>query len=345
MRCLLVAAIGSFALSRSLSFAGGPAAPRSVRIADAAGKEVQIALPVRRVISLSWDGAEVIRAIGAADRLMAINSTMAKEPEFWGSLNKLPRIGGAFDPNCEVIAELHPDLVIAYAMRPDSTFEEKMAKFGIPVLRLDCYKPERVTTDVCALGQILECNEGAKRLAEFMEKWTHVVEERLRDVPPERRPRVYVEGYMDFRGSGAGTGGDSMCVLAGGRNIAESLGVKYPTVSSEWVIEQNPDVILKAVGSSDKIAGYGASDDKGMKELRDQIVARTGWDKIAAVRDGRVCLVSAHAWLGPACVIGELQLAKWFHPALFADVDPQKVLADYLKTFHGLTATGVLFYP
>jgi iron complex transport system substrate-binding protein len=306
---------------------------------------VQIKLPARRVISLSWDAAEVIRAIGAADRLVGVNSTVAKAPTFWGKLSQLPQIGGAFEPNCEVIGELHPDLVIAYEMRPDKTFEEKMAKFGIPVVRLDCFRPERMTSDVRALGQVLECNEGAERLAGFIEKWGLVVEERLREIPAEKRPRVYVEGYGDFRGNGPGTGGHSMCLLAGGRNIVESLGAKNPTVSSEWVIEQNPDVILKAVSSSEKIAGYGAPDDKGMKGLRDQIAARAGWDRIAAVRDGRVCLVSAHAWLGPAYVAGELQLAKWFYPALFADVDPQKVLADYLKTFHGLEAAGVLFYP
>ena len=355
MLFLLAVTVASFALAgetpgqptapKAAPVTDQPSSPKTVRVTDATGKEVQIALPVRRVVSLSWDAAEVIRAIGAADRLLGTNSTMVKEPLFWGKLSKLPQIGGAFDPNCEVIAEQHPDLVIAYEMRPDKTFDEKMAKFGIPVLRLDCYKPERMTTDVRALGQILECNEGAEHLVAFTEKWTHLVEERLRDIPAEKRPQVYVEGYSDFRGSGPGSGGDSMCVLAGGRNILKALGTEYPNVSSEWVIEQNPNVILKAVSSSAEVAGYSARDDKGMKDLRDQIAARTGWDKIAAVRDGRICLVSAHAWLGPASVAGELQLAKWFYPALFADVEPRKVLADYLKTFHGLASTGVLFYP
>jgi iron complex transport system substrate-binding protein len=99
------------------------------------------------------------------------------------------------------------------------------------------------------------------------------------------------------------------------------------------------------VSSSTGVGGYTAKSDAGMKRLRDDIAARTGWDRTTAVRDGHICLVSADAWLCPAYVAAQLQLAKWFHPDLFQDVQPRKVLREYLQTFHGVRDTGVPFYP
>jgi len=323
-----------------------PGKESSIVVTDSRGRSVEVSLPVRRVVTLSSDAAEIIRALGAAERIVGVSSTTAKKKTFWPELSKVAVIGHAFRPNYEKVAQLRPDIVVAYGgMRPGPECEEKLSHFGITVLRLDCYRPATLAHDIRALGKILEREGAAEALVSTIEKYTSLVKTRLAGLPQHKWPRVYTEGYSDFRANGPGSGGHEMCVFAGGRNIAATLSVPYPTVSSEWVIEQNPQIILKAVSSSTGAGGYECRDPSIMAAIRRRIMQRTGWAQIDAVKSGRVYLVSADVWLGPASFVALLQVAKWFHPALFDDVDPRAVHREYLKRFHGLTRTGVQFYP
>lgn len=323
----------------------GTSRPRvSLRVVDSAGRQVEIEQPIRRVVVLNGRAAEMMRAIGAADRIVATNSAMKeRDAAFWPELSQLPAVGSAFEPNMEIIAELRPQLVIAYARRPGSTFDEQMAKFGIPTLRLDCYWPEEVVDDARLLGRLFGQQDEAEKLVAFIEDWRALIQERIAEVPADERPAVFVESYGNLRGAGPGTAGHSMCVLAGGRNIVEELGTRNPTVSSEWILERNPFAIVKAVSAS--AGGYGADDAKGMLAVREEIMARTGWRNLRAVREGRVYLVSSNVWLGPSHVAAQAQLAKWFYPERFADIEPKDILREYIETFHSLSDTGEPFYP
>lgn len=321
-----------------------PLAPQSITVTDSAGREVEIRLPVERVVILNARAAEVMRAIGAAGLVVGINSTMKdRDAAFWPEWSQLPAVGAAFTPNAEAIAQLRPDLVVAYSRRPGPTFDEQMAKFGIKVLRLDCFWPQEMADDARLLGRIFGKDDGAERLMAFMEKWGGLVEERIAEVPQEERPKVFVESYGEFRGAGPGSAGHEMCGLAGGRNIVGELKTSYPSVSTEWILEQNPYAIVKAITAA--AGGYGADNLEGMRAIRAEMMARAGWGNLSAVREGRVFLVSSNVWLGPSHVAARAQLAKWFYPDRFEDVDPLAILVEYLKEFHGLDDPGAPFYP
>ncbi len=311
---------------------------------DAAGKDVPVRVPVRRLICLSSDAAEIARAIGAGGRIVAVNSTVAGNPDFWPEHSKLPQIGGAFTPNVEAVAEQRPDLVVAYRSRPDESFEQKMKAFGIPVLRLDCFMPGEVAGDARLLGKVLGCEQGAEKLAGTIEKWDSLIRERTEKIPLDRRARVYVEAYGDFKGCGKGTGGSKLCAQAGAVSIADSLGTSYPGISTEWLFKENPQFIVKAFSGP---RGCGADRRRAMEDLYEQMLARPGWSELEAVRKKRLYIVAGSVWLGPPSFISSLQLAKWFYPDEFDDVDPAAVYADYLKTFHGLDKdkAGAQFYP
>ncbi|MCL6449421.1 MAG: hypothetical protein K6U04_14965 [Armatimonadetes bacterium] len=44
-------------------------------------------------------------------------------------------------------------------------------------------------------------------------------------------------------------------------------------------------------------------------------------------------------------MVGLISLARWFHPELFADVDPVVVHREMLQKFYGLELEGVWSYP
>lgn len=300
---------------------------------------------VKRIVPLSWDAAEIIRALGKADAIAAVNSTVADDEAFWPNLSKAPMIGHAFNPNCEAIVKIRPDLVVAYKNRPDAAFDERMKAFGVPVLRLDCFRPGEVEDDIRFLGSTLDADEKAEELVTFIDKWRTLVTERVAAIPDSERPRVYLEGYRAFKGSGGGTGGNILCSMAGGRNVVANLKTRYPTVSSEWLLKENPDIVVKAVSTSAKAGGYDDDDRTAMKAIHEELTLRPGWDGLAAVKNDKVYLVSASSWLGPAYVVALARMAKWFHPEKFADIDPTVIHKEYLRRFHGLSETGVQYYP
>src|SRR5262249_27093392 len=66
-----------------------------------------LAAPPRRIISLVPNVTEVIYALGAGDRVVAVSSYDTYPPE----VKALPNVGALLDPNVERILSLKPDLV------------------------------------------------------------------------------------------------------------------------------------------------------------------------------------------------------------------------------------------
>ena len=86
-----------------------PAAPLIVK--DDKGRLVEIPQPLKRIISLAPSATETIYALGVQDRLIADTDACDYPP----AAQKLPKIGGPFTPNLEVIVAMKPDLVVVAA--------------------------------------------------------------------------------------------------------------------------------------------------------------------------------------------------------------------------------------
>jgi iron complex transport system substrate-binding protein len=68
-----------------------------------------------------------------------------------------------------------------------------------------------------------------------------------------------------------------------------------------------------------------------------------------AVLDDRVYLYYYELINTPRFVVGAAYWAKWFHPELFSELDPQDIHQEYLTDFLGidydLDEQGVFVYP
>lgn len=325
---------------------GGAEDARAVLVTDSRGDQAAVRLPVKRIVVLNSDIAEIMRAISAENKIVGVASMRGNCKAFWGRLAELPSVGHAFHPNIERIVQLKPDLVIGIAWRPGPDFDKKMEAFGIQSLRLDCYKPEKVLTEIETLGRIVECEKGAREFVKFLAGIRDGIHNRVRHLPEEKRPAFYTEIYSDYACAASQAGSAQLCVLAGGRNIfTKKVTTHRPRVSAEWVITRNPQVIVRAAGGSHGGGGYGCTDPSGLKAIRDSIVKRPGFEKVDAVKNGRVYVISGDMWLGPSSYITLCYLAKYFHPDLFEDLDPRAVHIEYLRRFHGLHDPGIQSYP
>ncbi|MGM9570726.1 MAG: ABC transporter substrate-binding protein [bacterium] len=309
-----------------------------IMLEDSVGRKVDVVCPPQRIIALNTDAAELICALGEEKRIAAVTDG----DKFPPVLNQKQKVGVFTAPSLEKILSLNPDLVIAYSGSVKSEALQQLSKSGVPVLLLDCYKLSSFKEDVRKLGKILQKEELAQEYLAAFDKYLKLIEDRVKQIPEEKRKRVYIESYSDYS-TVSKSGAAQMVETAGGINIAGDMSKTYNQVSPEWVVTQNPDVIIKGAGSS-IVSGYH-KDDSSMKHAVDNIMRRVGWDKIQAVKTGNVFILSTDLWTGPRQLIGIIYIARWLYPDLFADLDPLKIHTEILEKYHHCDAKGAWAYP
>src|SRR3989337_638563 len=79
-----------------------------VIVTDSAGRQVAIPAPPQRIVALAPNQVEVLFAIGAGDRVAAVETNVDFPPE----AAKLKKIAAYPFPNLEEVVALSPDLVM-----------------------------------------------------------------------------------------------------------------------------------------------------------------------------------------------------------------------------------------
>ena len=312
---------------------------------------VTIHKPLERCVVLAHAGiAETFRALKSKDKIVGISKMIQDNKFFYPEISKLPCVGEAFSPDCEAILSLNPDLVL---IEPWQDIIEKLP--GVPVAYLGLRMMETCTDGVRKLGYILDSEKEAEEYANWFDGWTNKIKSRTEGLSDDEKPRVFITGP----GMGAGPGQyttvsndnrfGKMCTLAGGKSIAADLTGWWITVDTEWVIVQNPDIIILWTGS---YHGYGTEDPSELAAIREDIMNRPELANVNAVKTGRVYVSAfgkSYFTHGPSCLIGSTYMAKWFYPYLFEDLDPEAIHQEYLTRFQGLDYDldkhGVFVYP
>lgn len=316
---------------------GEAAGSGNITIRNSNGQSLQVQLPVKRIVVLNPDALEAVRALKALALVVGVNSGIHRDnPLFWPGLSNRPGVGSWKDPNYEQIVQLEPDIVICYARRPGMDLEKKLGPFGIKAIRLDFQKIGTLEKELRILGRVLNKEKEAGQLIDWYREQQEVIREGLKKI--EHRHYVYSESYSPYHTSGPGSGGNEICILAGGFNIASGFSIPYPEVTPEWVLAKNPQVIIKAA-----VAGncYGMGNGGPLKAIRKEIMRRPAWNTIRAIRDARVYVIESGIWTGPRAIIGISYLAKWFYPEIFEDLDPEARHREYLERFQGIKYQGV----
>ncbi|WP_027356720.1 stalk domain-containing protein [Desulfofundulus thermocisternus] len=325
--------------SGSAGSGSAPAPPKRITIKDSHGRTVRVPCPPQRVVSVNSDVTELIYALGEEKRIVGVADTA----DFPPVVKRKVKVGKAFTPSVEKILALKPDVVFGYGgfLKPEIIAQIERA--GIPVVLLDCYNIDTMAQDIRTLGTILNRQKEAAAYLAYFEKYQKLFKERTKNIPLNKRPRVYLEGYTDYSAAAPGSGGAQMLDCVGGRNICAALRQPYPKVNAEWVVAQNPQVIIKACSTSVP-SGYGENAD-AMKMKHAEMMRRPGWNKITAVQQGKVYMLSSEIYTGPRAIVGLAYFAKWIYPELFRDVDPEAIHKEMLKKFHGIELKGAYAYP
>ncbi|MFZ3094482.1 MAG: ABC transporter substrate-binding protein, partial [Methanothrix sp.] len=264
-------------------------------------------------------------------------------------LKERPSIGTWNDIDFEKIGEIGSKgngtgiivLGFVYPGKPNGveSVSKNLEPFGgIVALGLDFYKEENLSRELRLLGSILGQEDRAEELIDWHDRHVAEVEQGAKNLD---RPRVFIEGSSRGLGDITTFGGSSASGMllekAGGTNVMEEEEA-YPKVEWEWVVSQDPEVIIKTdyLKSSDGLPGWSltSSDDaKALEEMRNDILSRPGAQNISAVKNDRVYIVSAQTLFGLDNVAGLQRLAEILHPGIA--LEPEESYGEYLD-FMGL---------
>ncbi|MCW4009842.1 MAG: ABC transporter substrate-binding protein [Candidatus Bathyarchaeota archaeon] len=302
--------------------------PESITYTDVTGANVIVKLPVNRVVSVM--ATDLVTAIGAHDRIVGRGNIDATGLSLLpAAIADIPVAGSV-----ETVLEMAPDLVIVSELYGDANVE-LLRNAGLAVIVDRTVQPRRSIL-VHNLGIMLDAEEMAEEFNSFEAHYMNLVTERVQNLTDSQKPTVYFEFYMPGYSCGPGNSFHDLIVEAGGINIANET-VAMPILSAEYVLEKNPDIIVRMLTYLD---GFELS---SFKYLQTEMMSRAGMSEVTAVKNGDVYIVR-DAVIVSRETIGLLYYATWFHPDLFADIDPAAVDAEYLQKFYGVSLTGVYTY-
>jgi iron complex transport system substrate-binding protein len=298
---------------------------------------VTVDKPVEGMIPFADNQADGIKVLGAVDKVIGVGTEIQDKPVLYPVMSELPCVGGVWGagPDIEAIISLNPDILLTYEFRPGpEVLDDKLAGTDINVVRLtfDIDMPQFEI-----MGYILDKRDEAEEFIDFFDSHIGSIEEQTEGLTDDEKPTVYIEWCQPYLAFNKLSGAGQMCEMAGGINIAADLtGVGSPhslTIDPEWVVAENPDIIIKIPSRG---TGYDVDDVAGIKAARDDIMSRPGWNYIKAVETGNVYLLTIELHDGPHAVVAAQYYAKWFHPELFEEMDPQAFHQEYLDRFMGI---------
>lgn len=238
---------------------------RALQVTDDRGTVVTFAQPPQRVVTLLPSLTEVVCELGACDRLVGVD-TYSNWP---AQVRTLPHLGGLEDTSIEMIVALKPDVVLLPASSRAIT---RLEGLGVKVLAVETKTLADVQRVLGKVGQALGVNNGPQvwqRLNANIDNVAHTLPTTLRGTTAyfEVDSAPYAASESSFIGE--------LLTRAGIVNVVSGQLGPFPKLNPEMVVRADPQVIMVS--------------DRNSQALK----KRPGWDRIRAVRDGRVCVFTS----------------------------------------------------
>jgi iron complex transport system substrate-binding protein len=309
---------------------------KTLVVTDATGAQVTVNLPVHRIVCLTSGLTEIICALGGEDLLVG----RGKYSTFPPSVVDIPIAGDtSASPNVEIILEMEPDVLLTDTMIVGTAQLAQIQSAGIPVIIEAPANLSRIAPIIHTLGLIVNNETKTTELTNWMNHYLNLVSDRLANLSSAQMPSVYIEYNRDWSAFGPNHAVGQLMSTSGGTNIITNSSLSTITVSSEYVLEHDPEYIFKmtAPGTTVNATYY--------QEILTTLVDRTGFNELSAVKNNHVYLYDYSLIQGLRYPVGLVYFAKCLHPDIFADVDPTAMLRDLNQDFFGIGLDGVYVYP
>jgi iron complex transport system substrate-binding protein len=350
-----VAVLASFSL---------PAFAQAFTVTDVAGREVSFDGPIERVIlgegrmiySLATIETEnpFEHVVGWRNDLWttdvkSFDAYVAKFPE----AAELPFLGRLTDGTLQVetVVTLDPDVLLLSigdkTAAEEVKLEETLADVGVKIVYIDFREHilDNTVPSLHILGELFGKPERAAEVADFWQSKMDEIAKVIADNDIER-PDVFMyraAGLVECCGTFGPDNFGLMVELAGGHNLGSDFLPGYTgSINPEQVIASNPDVIVvtgsdwtNSPDAKDFVSvGPGTADGaEASRATLAKLVDAPAFTGSTAVAEGNVHAIWHQFYTSPYQFVAIQEMAKWFHPELFADVDPDATFKEFYDRF------------
>ncbi len=362
MKRILETLIVIFAIT--LGLAGARAEP--ITVTDVLGRQVTLEKPASRIVlgqgrhllALGLIHPDPVSLIaGWKDDLRLDPATYETWKERFPAIEGITSVGAAGDMSfsIEKAISLQPDLVvfgsIVSTMGDASAVNHLTSRFedaGIKVVFVDFFvKPmQNSLPSLEILGRLTGAEEKAAAFAEFYTRKMDRIASRI--TPELKRPDIFMQVHASgadcCNSPGQGVFHDFI-EAAGGHNLgADVISGIAGKVSLEYLISTDPDFYVATGGAhmaarKGLVLGTGIDASAAAASLA-SLVASPGLADLTAVSEKRAYGVWHLFNDSPSHILMIEALARWFHPDLFGDVDPQATLAELNERFLAVPLSG-----
>lgn len=369
-RLLSIAATTAIALASSTL-----AIAETITLTDIAGRTVELEKDPQKVVlgegrmiytlALLDQDDPFQRVAGWKDDMIRFDpDAYRKYLAAFPSAASLPNFGSPYSGewNLEAVIALGTELVVMnlgnLLKAQESGILEKLDAAGVATVFVDFRQDPTQNTvpSIQLLGRILDRRDEADAFTDFYQRQMKQIYARVSVIPADDRPVVFIENAAGYdpdrccRTYGAANLG-RLVDLAGGRNWGS---LKFPgfstSVSLEAIFADDPDVIIGTGANWSEanpatkavLFGYEATEEL-VQERLGGLAAREGWSELSAVRNGRFHSVYHQFYNSPYHFVAMQAFAKWLHPGLFEDVNPEATMRELHDTFLPIDYSGVFW--
>ena len=366
----------SAAAATAISFASATfALAETITVTDIAGRTVEVKKDPQKVvlgegrmiysIALLDNDNPFKRVAGWKDDMVkydpdAYRKYLAVFPE----AADIPSFGSPYadEWNLESVISLGTEVVLMnlgnLMKAQESGIIEKLEEAGVATVFVDFRQDPTQNTvpSIQLLGRIFDKRDEADTFTDYYQAQMKKIYSRVESIPVEDRPIVFIERAAGYNPAkccstfGAANMG-RLVDLAGGRNWGS---LKFPgfatNVSLEAIFSDDPEVIIGTganwaeanPATTAVLFGYEATEEM-VQERLGALAAREGWSDLSAVKNGRFHSVYHQFYNSPYHFVAMQAFAKWLHPDLFADLDPDAVMTELHDKFLPIDYSGVFW--
>ena len=332
-------------------------------VTDLLGRQVQVHVPVRRVILGEGRQLYLVAALDTDNPMQRIvgwrKDLIQSDPDTWSAylrkfpeMANVPTFGGFEDGTFDIEQAIsqQPDVIIlnieAQHATEDARYIEKLGALGIPVVYVDFRNNPMENTEATMrlFGKLFGKEARAEEFIDFRARQIARVTDVIAAHNPPR-PKVFIErigGYtqdccLSFGNENFG----KFVELAGGDNVAKGIiRGTFGQLNPEQVLVSNPDQVVITSANWEAFApqgswigvGPGADLNEAQRKLA-PYTQRPAYSGIKAQQDQQFHAIWHQFYNSPYQFAAIQQLAKWFHPELFADLDPDAAFRELHERF------------
>ena len=192
-----------------------------------------------RIVVLDPATVEMIYMLGAEDKIVGVANLERSKVWPEEKVAKLESVGTFIKPSLERIITLKPDLVITSALTDDN-LNNGLKSNNIEAKRIQANSIEEIFTNFMEVAKMLgKENEANKIIAEKRAKL-----EEIKKMATINKKGLFVMSASPLMVFGNDNLPNDIMKLLNIKNIAENQKGRNPIVTTEFIMKENPDIII-----------------------------------------------------------------------------------------------------